>query len=200
MRLTGPFVLILFALPLFADVDDARPRRHRAPRSGRYDEAIAKYKAALAEDPSSALAGYELAYTYHAQNDTANCIATLEPRVRAKNPYLAQMYAILGNCYDVAGDPKRAIDAYRKGLKIDGDETQLLYNLAVTLASTGEQDEARTLLKKELTLDPAHRSGHYLLAWSSRPRASAPPRRCRTCAFLSLEPEGPARKTPPLAP
>lgn len=109
--------------------------------------------AALEQDPSSDLAAYELALTYSAKGDHAECIALLEPRVKAKkNEYRSAMYAILGNCYDNGGDPERAIATYRRGLKVDRNDTQLLYNLAVTLAGRGELDEARKLLKQQLAL------------------------------------------------
>ena len=158
--------------------------------AGRYDEAVAKFKAALEEDPSSDLAAYELALTYQAKGDTAQCKAMLEPRVRTKNKYLAAMHAILGNCYDSGGDPERAVATYRKGLKIDGNDTQLLYNLAVTLAGRGDHDEARKLLKKELTINPDHRSGHYLLGLVFEAQNFRIPATLSYLRFLSLEPAG----------
>ena len=181
---------LLFALPLFADVANLIKEGVALYDEGRYDDAVSKFKAALAEDPSSDRAAYELALTYHAKGDAAQCQAVLEPRIRTKNPYLAQMHAILGNCYDIAGDPKRAIATYRKGLKIDGDDTQLLYNLAVTLASSGDQDEARKLLKKELAIDPAHRSGHYLLGLVFEAQNFRTAATLSYLRFLSLEPAG----------
>jgi len=181
---------LLFALPLFADVKTLVDEGVALYDAGKFDEAIAKFKAALGEDPSSDLAAYELALTYQAKGDAAPCRATLEPRVRTKNPYLAKMYGILGNCYDMGGDPKRAIATYRKGLKIDGEDTQLLYNLALTLTTQGEYDEARKLLKKELTIRPAHSSGHYLLGRVLEAQNFRTAATLSFLRFLSLEPAG----------
>jgi tetratricopeptide (TPR) repeat protein len=64
----------------------------------------------------------------------------------------------LGNCYENGGDPERAIATYRRGLKVDRNDTQLLYNLAVTLVKRAELEEARKLLKQELALQPWHPS------------------------------------------
>jgi len=188
-RIASLFVLLL-AAPLFADAPALINEGIALYDAGKYDEAIAKFKAALGEDPSNDLAAYEMALTYHAKGDAAQCQATLEPRVRKKNPYAAQMHAILGNCYDIGGDPKRAIATYRKGLKIDGEDTQLLYNLAVTLTGQGEYDEARKLLKKELTIKPAHKSGHYLLGLVFEAQNFRTAATLSFLRFLSLEPSG----------
>ena len=182
--------ILLFALPLFADVTALVREGVALYDQRRYDEAIVKFKAALAEDPSSALAAYELAMTYHAKGDPAQCVSTLEPHTRTKGPLQAPMYVIIGNCHDAGGDPKRAIDSYRQGLQIDGENTQLLYNLSVTLFSRGEYDEARTLLKKELALDPAHRSGHFVLGRVFEEQNFRTAATLTYLRFLSLEPSG----------
>lgn len=184
--------LVLFlAVPLFADVKQLVDEGIRLYDAGRYDEAIVKLKAALAEDPSSDLAAYELGLTYAAKGDNAECIALLEPRVKAKkNEYRSAMYGILGNCHDNGGDPDRAIATYRRGLKVDRNDTQLLYNLSVTLAGRGELDEARKLLKQELALQPRHPSGHYLLGQVFEAQNFRVPAALAYLRFLSLEPAG----------
>jgi tetratricopeptide (TPR) repeat protein len=183
-------LLLLATGPLFADVARLVSEGTALYDAGQYDAAIAKYKAALAEDPSSDIATYELALAYQAKGDVAQCQALLEPRLRTKSRYQAAMHVILGNCYDGGGDPARAIATYRKGLKIDGNQGQLLYNLAVTLAGRGEYDEARKLLKKDLTLDPKHRSAHYLLGRVLEEQNFRVPATLSYLRFLSLEPSG----------
>ena len=188
-RITGLFALLV-AVPLLADVKQLVNEGIALHDQGRYDEAIAKYNAALAEDPSSDLAAYELAFAYHAKGDFAQCKTILEPRVKTKNPYRVEMHGILGNCYDMGGDPARAIETYRRGLKIDGNDTQLLYNLAVTLTVKGDYDEARKLLKKELAINPNHRSGHYALAQVFDAQNFRVPATLSYLRFLSVEPSG----------
>lgn len=182
--------MLLVAIPLPADVRQLVAEGVALYDAGRYEEAIAKFTAALAEDPASDLAAYELALTHHAKREAAPCIAVLEPRAKKKNPYQASMYAILGNCYDLGGDPKRAIATYRKGLKVDANETQLLYNLAVTLSAAGQYDEARKLLQKDLELDPNHLSGHYLLGRVFDVQNFRVPAIFQYLRFLAIAPNG----------
>ena len=155
--------LLLFAVSALGDVRQLVSEGIALYDAGKLDEALAKFSAALAEEPANALAAYELGLTQFAKGDAKACIAHMEPWAKKKNEHQAAMYAVLGNCHDVGGDPKRAVDAYRRGLKIKGDDPQLLYNLSVTLVRQGKHDEARKHLKKELALLPNHASGHYLL-------------------------------------
>lgn len=164
MKILVAIALLLFTLPVFA-ADDPRIAEGIALHdAGKYDEAIAKYKAVLADDPDSLLATYELAFAYHAKGDVAQCRAVLEPVVDRKDRLQPLILAVYGNCLDQSGDGGGAVAAYRKGLKIAPNDTQLLYNLALALAAQNKNAEARELLKKELALRPGHGSGHYLLA------------------------------------
>ncbi|HYC90161.1 MAG TPA: tetratricopeptide repeat protein [Thermoanaerobaculia bacterium] len=184
-------LVLFFAFPLFAHVSKLVDEGIKLYDAGRYDEAIVKLKAALAEDPSSDHAAYELGLTYSAKGDTAACIALFAPRVKAKkNEYRSAMYGVLGNCYDNGGDPERAVATYRQGLKVDGNDTQLLYNLSVTLVKQGELEEARKLLKKELALQPWHPSGHWLLGHVFESQNFRVPAVLSYLRFLALEPTG----------
>ena len=194
MRIVSLFALVL-ALPLFGDTVQLIREGIALHDQGRYDEAIAKYNAALAEDPSNELASYELAMSLLAKGDAAKCVAILEPLAARKRPYQAQLLVTLGNCYDGTGDAKRAIDTYRKGLKINPDEPQLLYNLALTLTNRGDFDEARRLMKKELALKPGHPSGQFLLATIFDQQSFRIPAALTLLRFLSLEPAGVRAKT-----
>ncbi|HYI07527.1 MAG TPA: tetratricopeptide repeat protein [Thermoanaerobaculia bacterium] len=158
--------------------------------AGKYDEAMAVFQALLAADPADDAAAYELAMTYQAKQDFAKCRAIIEPRVFRKGRLQPMMYTVLGNCLDMAGESKRAIDAYRKGLRIAPNDPQLLFNLAVALAGQKKIDEARELLKKEVVAAPFHGSGHYFLAQifdSQGFRAAAAVQYLR---FLSIEASG----------
>jgi tetratricopeptide (TPR) repeat protein len=181
---------LLFTTPLLGDVETLVREGIALYDSGKYDEAISKFSAALAEDPSSDLAAYELALTYSAKGDNAQCIALLEPRAKKKSRVQAPMHAILGNCLDHAGHPDRAVAVYRRGLKINPNDTQLLYNLAVTLVGRNDLDEARKLLKKELSITPHHQTGHYLLGQVFEAQGYRIQAALSYLRFLSFAPKG----------
>lgn len=192
MKRTTVLFALLLSLPLAA-AEDVRPVIAEGVAlydQGKYDEAIAKYKQALALDPANETAVYELGLTYAAKNDIVSCISLFEPRAGKEGRLQTQILAILGNCYDIGGDAKKAIAAYRRGLRIDDSDPQLLYNLGVTLIAQGQLDEARTLLKKELTLRPDHPSGRYALANTFAMQSFRSAAVLEYLRFLALEPSG----------
>jgi tetratricopeptide (TPR) repeat protein len=156
--------------------------------AGRYDEAIAKYRAILADDPKNEMAAYELALSATAKGDDALCIATIEPLAKKKGRFQAPMLTVLGNCFDHAGQADRAIDAYRRGVKIAPDDANLLYNYAVTLAARGRNEDARQALKKALAVRPLHPNSHYLLAVVFAAENFRSAALLSYLRFLSLEP------------
>ena len=131
--------------------------------SGKIDSAIAALKKIVAEHPDNDSAKYELALAYSAKGDAANCRKLLEPLAEtAANR--AEVLGMLGNCLDELGQREKAIDAYRRGLELAPNDSQLNYNLAVTLAQQGKLDEARELLKTDTRANAWHATGHLLLA------------------------------------
>ncbi|HEX6160126.1 MAG TPA: tetratricopeptide repeat protein, partial [Thermoanaerobaculia bacterium] len=154
----------LAALLLFLLADDPRIAEGiKLHDLGKYDEAVAQYRAVLADDPKNELATYELALTLDAQGNYPDCRATIEPLSKKKGRLQGAALTVLGNCLDRGGDPKAAAAAYKRGMKVAPDDPNLLYNAAVTHVGLGNLDEARKLLKKELILRPDHSSGHYAL-------------------------------------
>jgi thioredoxin-like negative regulator of GroEL len=165
MRLSSA-VLLLFALvfPAFAE-NDPRIREGIALHdAGKYDEAIARYKAVLADDPSNVLAVYELGLSHQAKGDAKECVAVLEPFLLKAGRYLAPMLTTYGTCLDLSGQSEKAVSAYRQALKLTPDDPSLQFNTAVTLVGREEYAEARELLKKAAVTRPAHLTTRYLLA------------------------------------
>lgn len=157
-------LLLLVAVPLAAQPDPRIAEGVALHEAGKYDEAIDKYKAVLADSPGDKLATYELAFAYQMKGDAAKCREAIEPIANERDPDLQPMIlTVYGNCLDMLGDSKKAIATYRKGLKAAPNEPQLLYNLAIALIGQNQVAEARELLKKELILRPGHASGHYAL-------------------------------------
>ncbi|HEY0142019.1 MAG TPA: tetratricopeptide repeat protein [Thermoanaerobaculia bacterium] len=153
------------ALLLFLLADDPRIADGiKLHDRGQYEEAVAQYRAVLADDPKNEMAAYELALSLEAQGKYPECRAAIEPLSKRKGSLQGPALTVLGNCLDGGGDAKAAAAVYKRGMKIRPDDPNLLYNYAVTLVRLGNYDEARKLLKKELTLRPDHASGHYALA------------------------------------
>lgn len=163
MRPQLAVLLFAFGLPLFAE--DTRIREGIAlDDAGKYDDAIARYKAVLADEPANVLAAYELALTYQTKRDAAQCLAVAEPLAEnPANPYRVQSLVTYANCLDIGGQSDKAVTTYRRALAIAPDDAGLHYNFGVTLFTRNDFAEAREVLKKAATLRPAHVRTHYLL-------------------------------------
>ncbi|HEX7810156.1 MAG TPA: tetratricopeptide repeat protein, partial [Thermoanaerobaculia bacterium] len=133
---------------------------------------------------------YELGLTYSTKGDNVACKSTTEPWASKKGKYQSAFLAILGNCLDGMGDTDGAIKTYRRGLKIAPEDTQLLYNLAVSLMSKNETAEAMKVLKKELGLQPNHASGHFALGTLFHQENFRAAALLEYLRFLSVQPSG----------
>lgn len=168
MRTALLAALLLSTLPLLAQEkpDAAQLTREGVALydAGKLDEAIAKYKAALAADPNYSTASYELGLTLAAKGDYAGCRAALEPIAFGKGPSQVQTLVMLGNCTDSGGDRKKATEIYRTALAIAPDDPRVAYELGVVLVANKKFAEARELLKKDVMARPNHVNGRYALA------------------------------------
>jgi tetratricopeptide (TPR) repeat protein len=194
-----PFALALFiaiTCSVFAQAPAAEDPRVRITEaigmmdSGRYDDAIAKLKGVLAEHPGHEVATYELGMAYAAKGDSANCRTTLE-LADAAGPNQVAALGMLGNCLDRLGEREKAKEVYRRGLKLAPDDSQLLFNLAVTLVQTGALDEARALAQNNVRKNPWHTSGHLLMAKVFEMQNFRVPAAFSYMRFLALEPSTP---------
>jgi tetratricopeptide (TPR) repeat protein len=99
-----------------------------------------------------------------------------------------QALGMAGNCYDHSGQRDKAIDAYRRGLKIAPDDSSLLFNLAITLSQTGGMAEAQTLAKNNVRKNPWHITGHFLLAEIFEAQGFRVPAAFSFLHYLALDP------------
>jgi|GEM_PF-1646412 len=156
--------------------------------SGRVDEAIVKYKEAVAEDPKNVLAAYELALAYASKNDYANCRSVLEPVARIADPAQVIVLTMLGNCHDAAGNRAKAIDAYRRALAIAPDNPSVNYELGIALEAAGKYAEARDALKIDTRARPGHASGRRALGFAFSKEGFRAAALMEYLHFLALEP------------
>lgn len=156
--------------------------------SGRFDDAITKLRTVLTNDPANDMARYELGLAYAAKGDNAQCLAVFEPLSTGAGPHQASSLAMLGNCLDHTGQRDKAIDAYRRGLKIAPDDSSLLFNLAGTLAQSGAMGEALSLAKNDVRKNPWHVSGHLLLGMIFERQGYRVPAAFSFLRYLALDP------------
>lgn len=137
----------------------------------KYDEAIAKYQAVLAENPDSTLALYELTLSYFDKGEKSKAKETAFRGANYLSDELPLFYGMIGNCLDDEGKPEEAIKMYRDAEDIlrsypdmKRHLSSIYYNLGVTYVRQKKYNEARVDLKKAVENNFAYASPHYLLS------------------------------------
>lgn len=155
---------------------------------GDYDGAIAKYKDVLKENPTNVLALYEMSYSYSMKKDYRKALDTAYMGAQYKSDLLSGFYLLIGNNLDLNGEGKKAVDVYKKGLKLQPDDHLLHFNLAVTYQNLNNIDDAKKTLKKAVVLNPNHPGSHMLLASIFYKTRYKTPAFLAVSRFLVLEP------------
>jgi tetratricopeptide (TPR) repeat protein len=121
----------------------------------KYDEAIAKYQEVLAHSPANMTALYEMAFSYLAKKDYVKGRDAANRGTEYASDMLPMFYDLLGESYDAAGEPQKAIEQYERGIAAVPDASVLYHNMAITyLESLKNEGEARRSLKRGADVDP----------------------------------------------
>lgn len=161
---------------------------------GDYDGAIAKYEEVLRENPTNDLALYELAYAYQMKKDYQKSLELAYKGAQYKSDLVTLFYVLIGNNLDEMGEPKKAVEVYRRGIKLEPENQMLYYNLAITYGRMKEPEESRKNLKKSAFLNPNHASSHLALAQLLNKTDYKTPALFAVMRFLVIEPK--SRRTP----
>ena len=181
-------MLLAFAPLVSADVGQKVHEGVTLYDAGRIDEAIAKYKEALAEDPKNVIASFELALAYGSKKDYAGCRMALEPVVGIAGQHQLMALTLLGNCLDASGERNQALDAYRRALALAPNDPSVNYELGLALLGAGKFAEAREALKIDTTARPGHTNGHYALAYAFKGEGFRAAALMEALRALALEP------------
>jgi len=155
---------------------------------GDFDGAIRKYEAVLAENPSNVLALYEMSYAYTEKKDYKKAVEIALRGAQYKSDQLGGFYLLVGNNLDLLGETSKAIEVYKKGLKLFPGEGALHFNLAVAYKNAGKLDDAKKSLKASTVANPNHTSSHLLLAVIFFNTGYRTPALLAALRFLTLEP------------
>jgi tetratricopeptide (TPR) repeat protein len=81
---------------------------------------------------------------------------TLWSDAAEKVPDCARIWGNLGNAYAAVANRGDALNAFKRGLDLDPNDIQTLYDSGTMYLNLGDIDQAHSLLKKLLTLVPNH--------------------------------------------
>jgi tetratricopeptide (TPR) repeat protein len=156
---------------------------------GQLDAAYTAFKQLLDRNPGNIAALYELALVHHARREFQQAIDLAAKGTTYKGASLPQLYGLIGNTLDDAGDPKRALDVYTRGLKVVPGSGALYFNMAMTHAkSLNDPATAMTILKQGAVADPNHAGTHLALSQLFLAEDLRTPALFALSRFLMLEP------------
>lgn len=156
---------------------------------GEFDAAIKVYESLLAETPDDAELLHEIALTYQAKQDYANCIEFAGKAAAKPSRTQAGGFYLLASCQDDAGAPEQAVATFKQGLERHPRNVMLNLNYGLTLVRMEQPAEARRVFTVAMKEAPGFASPYraYALALDQQGyRASAALMRLR---FIMSEPE-----------
>ena len=140
---------------------------------GRFDEAIASYRRAIAISPDYAPAYSNMGTALQAQGHVDEAIAAYE-KALAIRPGFADVHYNLANAYLAKNQPVQAAEHFRLAAQGTAGSADVHNNLGSALVEQGKFEEAVTEFEKAVQLDPtsakAHRNLGNTLASAGRPR------------------------------
>jgi Tfp pilus assembly protein PilF len=192
MRLLVTLTLVLFLTANLLGQDDKIKeivtQGTELHDQGKYDEAIAKYKAALEIDKNSTLANYELSYTYMVTEQYENAVKYSKIVIEQNTNNQHEAYVVLGSSLDMLGKPDKAIKAYEEGLIKFPSSNLLNYNLALTTYNQKDYEKAEKAAINAISAKPIHGSSHIILAAIMKAKGQRVKSLLPLYYFLMLEP------------
>lgn len=170
MKRTILFIILLFITPTFfitfgqnVSIDDLIMEGVALHDEGNYKEAVVTYQQALAMDPNSILAAYEVSLSYLALEDYQNALKYSTTVINSNNKeLLAGAYAAKSEALVGMNKVDDAISLLQEGLVKHGDEYLLHFNLALHYYKKNDNNKTLEHVKKAIDLDKTH-SGAFLL-------------------------------------
>jgi tetratricopeptide (TPR) repeat protein len=156
---------------------------------GDFDGAVRKYEQVLGENPHDVAALYEMSFALFQKKDYRRSLEAATRGARYNSELLDEFYVSAGNSLDHLGEPKKAVEVYKSGLKLAPGEVMLHYNLAITYLNLGKPEEARKSLKAAATAAPSHPSTQLALAAVFYNNGYRTPALLAAARFLALEPQ-----------
>ena len=124
--------------------------------------ALEAYSGALALDPTSMAVHLKRGETYHRQGDLRNAARDLSMAVRL-DPSATRPSEHLGDVSFALEEYDESITHYTQYTRLDDQNPQVLYKLALASERAGRVNRAVPLLRQAIALDAGFVEAHYLL-------------------------------------
>jgi tetratricopeptide (TPR) repeat protein len=123
---------------------------------GRFDDATAQFRRALALDPNNAPAYQNLGIVALRRNDPRGTLENLSHALTL-NPRLPLALNTLGVYYARSNDDARAVDAWQRAVALDPKQYDALFNIGLVAGRAGRVEEAKRALHQFVRTAPPSR-------------------------------------------
>ncbi|MFD2144690.1 tetratricopeptide repeat protein [Mucilaginibacter antarcticus] len=179
----------LFAQGMSAPVDALLREGTSLHDAKKYEEAIAKYDAALKMEPNNALVMYEKAFSFSASGKKDDALALLEKMVTAdKSP---RVFALLANIYDERKEFDKAVSYYKQGIAVAPKDGNLWYNLSISYIFQKKYAEADAAATEAIKINQKHANSQRTYAIANYNQGRYFNSILAWCNFLIMEPQTP---------
>jgi tetratricopeptide (TPR) repeat protein len=121
--------------------------------TGQLDKALAENQTVLEQDPSVVDAEYRIGQIYQAQGKYPQAESAFKDAI-ARRPTYWQGYVNLGALYYQQGQFAKAVEQFTSVIDLAPDEADGYYNLGGAYLAVGRNQDAITVLKKGLSIQP----------------------------------------------
>jgi arylsulfatase A-like enzyme/Tfp pilus assembly protein PilF len=153
----------------------------------RFDEAMATYRAIIAQRPDMAIAYRHLAFVAWETGQTMMAIDTLKKAI-ASGVASSGIVTQLGTYLAESGDARAAIPLLEPLASVDGTDPDALNGLGIAFARAGRPADARRVFERMLTADPSSAMALSNLGALDLERADFAAARTRFERAASLDP------------
>jgi Tfp pilus assembly protein PilF len=155
---------------------------------GKFDDAIEILRGVVEREPHNVAALYELAHSLKESGKPAECVPLAERALREPDGSRALVLVLLGNCIDLAGDPRAAAKLFADASREFPDDAAIAYNAGVVAFRLQDFAAGLAYGKRAAQLRPGHASAHFLLLMNSMASGQRFPALLSGLRFLSLDP------------
>jgi len=161
----------------------------RLSNAGQNQQALSNYQQALKLDPYNAKALYQVGFLLHSNARDQEAIPYLQKLSTASGTYAVNGLNLLGSIYDNSKQPDKAIQTYQAAIKIDPQNRELFYNVAIAYYKEQKFPEAESSLASALKIDPTHALTHRMYALAAFHQGKNAVCILAFCNFLLLDPQ-----------
>jgi len=128
--------------------------------NGQIEESIELLKEAEKLDPERIDYPYEIAYAYYIDKNYKEAIKILE-KLKDHKDVNERVFQLLGNSYDIIGDPEKAFIAYDEGLAKFPNSGMIYLEKGNVYWGKEEYEKAIPFYEKGIEIDPSFPSNYY---------------------------------------